>query len=63
MILAEEFLKAGVPTGGSNDVFSIQMCGNTILNWGTEELKADFLPKIISGDIVFCQGYSEPDAG
>lgn len=63
VILAEEFLKAGVPTGGSNDAFSIQMCGNTILNWGTDELKAEFLPKIISGEMVFCQGYSEPDAG
>jgi len=63
VIMAEEFLKAGVPTGSGNDVFSIQMVGNTILNWGTDELKAEFLPKIISGEYVFCQGYSEPDAG
>ena len=63
VILAEEFRKAGVPEGGTNDAFSIQMCGNTILNWGTDEQKAEFLPKIISGEIVFCQGYSEPDSG
>ena len=63
VILAEEFRKAGVPEGGTNDAFSIQMCGNTILNWGTEEQKAEFLPKIISGEIIFCQGYSEPDSG
>jgi len=63
VIMAEEFQKAGVPTGSGNDVFSIQMVGNTILNWGTDELKAEFLPKIISGEYVFCQGYSEPDAG
>ncbi|MCL4116770.1 UNVERIFIED_CONTAM: hypothetical protein GTU68_010360 [Idotea baltica] len=63
VIMAEEFLKAGVPTGSGNDVFSIQMVGNTILNWGSDELKAEFLPKIISGEYVFCQGYSEPDAG
>jgi len=63
VILAEEFQKAGVPTGGGNDVFSIQMVGNTILNWGSDEMKAEFLPKIISGDYVFCQGYSEPNAG
>ena len=63
VIMAEEFLKAGVPTGGGNDVFSIQMVGNTILNWGSDEMKAEFLPKIISGEYVFCQGYSEPDAG
>lgn len=63
VIMAEEFLKAGVPTGGNNDAFSIQMVGNTILNWGSDEMKADFLPKIISGEYVFCQGYSEPNAG
>ncbi len=63
VILAEEFRKAGVPAGGSNDAFSIQMVGNTILNWGTDEQKAHFLPRIISGEDVWCQGYSEPDAG
>ncbi len=63
VILAEEFQKAGVPTGGSNDAFSIQMVGNTIIQWGTDEQKAHFLPRIISGEDVWCQGYSEPNAG
>ncbi len=63
VILAEEFVKAGAPTGAANDAFSIQMVGNTILNWGTEEQKSHFLPRIISGEDVWCQGYSEPDAG
>jgi alkylation response protein AidB-like acyl-CoA dehydrogenase len=63
VVLAEEFMSAGVPTGGQNDAFSIQMVGNTILNWGTPEQKAHFLPRIISGEDVWCQGYSEPDAG
>ena len=63
VVLAEEFQRAGVPTGGLNDSFSIQMVGNTILQWGTSEQKAHFLPRIISGDDVWCQGYSEPDAG
>ena len=63
VILAEEFQKAGVPSGGDNDAFSIQMVGNTILSWGTDEQKAQFLPRIISGEDVWCQGYSEPDAG
>ena len=63
VILAEEFMRAGVPAGGTNDAFSIQMVGNTILHWGTEEQRAHFLPKIISGEYVWCQGYSEPDAG
>ena len=63
VVLAEEFQRAGVPTGGLNDGFSIQMVGNTILHWGTPEQKSHFLPRIISGDDVWCQGYSEPDAG
>ncbi len=63
VILAEEFSKAGVPTGGPNDVFGIQMVGNTILEWGTEEQKHYFLPRIIGGEDLWCQGYSEPNAG
>ena len=63
VILVEEFSKVGAPRGGSNDQFGITYCGNTILNWGTDEQQAEFLPKIISGEYVFCQGYSEPNAG
>ena len=63
VIMAEEFQRAGVPTGGPNDVFGIQMVGNTIIQWGTEEQKQHFLPRIISGDDTWCQGYSEPNAG
>jgi alkylation response protein AidB-like acyl-CoA dehydrogenase len=63
VIMAEEFAKAGVPTGTANDVFGIQMVGNTIIQWGTEEQKKHFLPRIISGEDLWCQGYSEPNAG
>ncbi|MDH3300100.1 MAG: acyl-CoA dehydrogenase family protein, partial [Acidimicrobiia bacterium] len=63
VVMAEEFQKAGVPTGGPNDVFGIQMVGNTIIQWGTDEQKKHFLPRIISGEDLWCQGYSEPNAG
>jgi alkylation response protein AidB-like acyl-CoA dehydrogenase len=63
VILAEEFAKSGVPSGGPNDVFGIQMVGNTILQWGTDEQKAHYLPRILSGEDRWCQGYSEPNAG
>jgi len=63
VIIAEEFARAGVPTGGPNDVFGIQMLGNTLLHWGTDEQKAHYLPRILSGADVWCQGYSEPNAG
>ncbi len=63
VILAEEFAKADVPTQGGNDGFGIGMVGPTIIVWGTEEQKRHFLPRIISGEDKWCQGYSEPDAG
>ena len=63
VVLAEEFTRAGVPRGGSNDVFGIQMVGNTIIEWGTEEQKRHYLPRILSGEDLWCQGYSEPNAG
>src|SRR3954451_2587808 len=63
VILAEEFERAGVPSGIANDVFSIQMIGNTLLEWGTDEQKRHYIPRILSGEDRWCQGYSEPDAG
>jgi len=63
VIVAEEFAKAGVPTGGFNDAFGIQMLGNTLLQWGTDEQKAYYLPRILSNADIWCQGYSEPNAG
>ena len=63
VIIGEEFARAGVPTGGPNDVFGIQMLGNTLLLRGTEEQKAHYLPRILSGEDTWCQGYSEPNAG
>ncbi len=63
VIVGEEFAKAGVPTGGYNDTFGIQMLGNTLLQWGTDEQKAYYLPRILANDDIWCQGYSEPNAG
>jgi hypothetical protein len=63
VIVAEEFAKAGVPAGATNDIFSIQMVGNTLLDWGTEEQKRHYIPRILSGEDIWCQGYSEPNAG
>jgi alkylation response protein AidB-like acyl-CoA dehydrogenase len=63
VVLAEEFAHAKVPTEGPNDSFSIDMLGNTIIEMGTEEQKLTLLPRILSGEMVWCQGYSEPEAG
>lgn len=63
VVLAEELTRVGVPLGGPNDVFGIQMIGNTLLALGRPDQKEEFLPRIVSGEYRFCQGYSEPDAG
>ncbi|MBA2281852.1 MAG: acyl-CoA dehydrogenase family protein [Actinomycetota bacterium] len=61
VVLNEEFAKASAPMRA--DFFGDTLVGPTILQWGTEEQKQDFLPKIMRGQISWCQGFSEPDAG
>jgi alkylation response protein AidB-like acyl-CoA dehydrogenase len=63
VVLAEELARARVPMGRVTDTTSVKMMGNTLLRWGTEEQKRRFLPRILSGEDVWVQGYSEPDAG
>ena len=43
--------------------FGITMVAPVIMKFGTDEQKAEFLPKILNSDIWFCQGYSEPGSG
>ena len=43
--------------------FGISMLGPALLKFGTEEQKLRFLPPIVRGEIRWCQGYSEPNAG
>ncbi len=45
------------------DSFGISMLGPALLKYGTHEQKAQFLPPIVRGEIRWCQGYSEPNAG
>jgi len=52
-------INARVPLTG----MGVSMIGPTLLEYGTNEQKAQHLPKIASGEIRWCQGYSEPGAG
>jgi len=45
------------------DIWGVQMIAPTILLGGTEEQKARLLPPIAKGEVHYCQGWSEPDAG
>lgn len=58
-IIAEEFTKARVPPGHSGDFRLIP----TLLELGTEEQKKKWIGPTIRGEISWCQGYSEPEAG
>jgi alkylation response protein AidB-like acyl-CoA dehydrogenase len=61
VVLAEEFARARAPFRA--DFFGDTLVGPTILQWGTEEQKQEFLPKILKGETTWCQGFSEPDSG
>jgi len=61
VVLAEEFARAKAPMRA--DFFGDTLVGPTILMNGTEEQKKFFLPKIMSGEMRWCQGFSEPDSG
>ena len=60
-IIAEEFARAKVPGGIAGQ--GINMLVPTLLELGTEEQKEKYIAKTLSGEMIWCQGYSEPGAG
>ncbi len=62
MVFNEEFGYYGAPDTGTRG-FGVGMIGPTLIIHGSPEQKANYLPKITSGEHIWCQGYSEPGAG
>jgi alkylation response protein AidB-like acyl-CoA dehydrogenase len=59
-IFSRESQLAGAP---SLSPMGIRMVAHAIIAFGTESQKDYFLPRILTGEVFFCQGYSEPEAG
>ena len=60
ILFAEEMAYHRAP---GNDRFGTRMIGPVLMHYGTAVQKEKYLPEIASGNVQWCQGYSEPDAG
>jgi hypothetical protein len=60
-VLAEEMDRARAP--GPINPIGLANIAPTIMHFGTEEQKRTLLPRMLRGDDIWCQGFSEPDAG
>ncbi|MFA7441359.1 MAG: acyl-CoA dehydrogenase family protein [Sphingomonadaceae bacterium] len=60
-ILGEEMKAAGEPRGPQ--YMNVNWIGPTLMRYGTEEQKAQHVRGIATGKIIWCQGFSEPNAG
>ena len=61
LIYEEEIARANPPQLVNG--VGIGLVGPTMLVWGSEEQKQRYLPKILAAEEIWCQGYSEPNAG
>ena len=60
-ILAEEMWAAGEPRGGQ--YMNVNWIGPTLMRYGSQEQQARYIPPMARGATLWCQGFSEPEAG
>lgn len=63
IIWFEEYARAGAPSTHNASFVGVNHAGPTLIACGTDEQKAYHLPRILNGDAIWCQGFSEPGAG
>ncbi len=61
LVYSEEMMQSRAPCGAH--ILAQNMAGPALFRVGSEEQKKEFLPRILSGELVFCLGYTEPNAG
>jgi alkylation response protein AidB-like acyl-CoA dehydrogenase len=59
----EEYARANAPSPLNASFVGLNHAGPTLIACGTPEQKAFHLPKILAGDVIWCQGFSEPGSG
>jgi len=59
----EEYARVGAPSTHNASFVGLNHAGPTLIACGTQEQKAFHLPKILSGEAIWCQGFSEPGSG
>jgi alkylation response protein AidB-like acyl-CoA dehydrogenase len=60
-IMAEEMWMAGEPRGGQ--YMNVNWIGPTLMKYGTESQQTRYIPPMAAGQTLWCQGFSEPEAG
>ncbi len=63
IIWFEEYARAGAPSPLNASFVGLNHAGPTLIACGSPEQKEFHLPKILAGEVIWCQGFSEPGAG
>ena len=61
LVYSEEMMYSSAPAAAH--ILAQNMVGPSLVRVGTEEQKKEYLPRILSGELVWCLGYTEPNAG